>query len=146
MVQRVNKAVVKCEGEVTAEIGKGLLVLIGIGAQDGDEDVAYMAEKLAHLRIFEGEGGKMSHSALELGLPILVVPNFTLYGDCRKGRRPDFSFAASKELAEGLFKAVVEGIRERGVTAVAAPFGARMEVELVNDGPVTVLIDSKRIF
>jgi len=146
VVQRVSKAVVRCEGEVVAEIGRGLVALVGIGQMDDEEDAEYIASKLATLRVFEDEEGRMSKSPLDLGLSVLIVPNFTLYGDCRKGRRPDFSFAMPRARAEPLFRAVVERTREHGVNAVSAPFGARMEVELINEGPVTILLDSKKLF
>jgi len=146
VVQRVSRALVRCDGEVVAEIGRGLVALVGVGQMDDEGDAEYIASKLATLRVFEDEEGRMSKSPLELGLSVLIVPNFTLYGDCRKGRRPDFSFAMPKERAEPLFRAVVEGARKQGVNAVAAPFGAKMEVELTNDGPVTILLDSKKLF
>jgi D-aminoacyl-tRNA deacylase len=142
VVQRVARASVRAGGETVAQIEAGLLALVGVGEGDGAADVAWLVDKLAHLRIFEDCAGKMNHSLLESGGAALVVSQFTLYGDARKGRRPSFSAAARPEVAEGLIAQVVAGLRSLGVPAETGRFGAHMAVDLQNDGPVTIILES----
>jgi D-tyrosyl-tRNA(Tyr) deacylase len=147
VVQRVRSAGVNVDGEVVGAIGPGLLVLIGVSREDGPADAQYVAAKVRDLRVFEDEAGKMNKSVSEVGGSILVVSQFTLYGDCRRGRRPSFDEAAPTELARALYEDVVRLLRESGPRSVeTGAFQARMNVELVNDGPVTLLVDSKRRF
>lgn len=143
VVQRVNGASVEVDGGIVAEIGPGILVLVGLEEADVEEDLAWMAEKLAHLRIFPDEAGKMNRSVLDLGLPILLVPNFTLAGDARKGRRPGFDNAMRPERAGPEFERLAAGLRGRRVDVKAGVFRAHMKVSLVNDGPVTIWLDSR---
>jgi D-aminoacyl-tRNA deacylase len=142
VIQRVTRASVRVEGKLEAEIGKGLLVLIGIAATDLRAQADYLADKLVHLRVFPDEAGRMNRSALEVNAALLLVSQFTLYGDCRKGRRPSFDDAAPVELARELYEYAVAKIREKGLVAGTGFFQAHMEVELVNDGPVTLLLES----
>lgn len=142
VLQRVKRASVEVQGETVGAIGQGLLVLLGVGHGDGPSEVAWMAEKLAEVRLFEDDAGKMNLSARGLQLPLLVVSQFTLYGDAHKGRRPSFTAAAPPELAEPLYLQVVARIRELGLTVETGRFRAEMDVSLVNDGPVTLLLDS----
>ena len=141
VVQRVARASVRAGGETVAQIEAGLLALVGVGEGDGAADVAWLVDKLAHLRIFEDGAGKMNHSLLESGGAALVVSQFTLYGDARKGRRPSFSAAARPEIAEGLIAQVVAGLRSLGVPTETGRFGAHMAVDLQNDGPVTIILE-----
>lgn len=143
LVQRVKKASVSVDGEVIGEIGNGLLVFIGVTHGDTEEDAAYLAEKIAHLRIFRDENDKMNLSLLDIGGGALVVSQFTLYGDCRKGRRPGFSDAAEPELADRLYEKFVELLCLQGVRQVeTGRFAADMLVKLENDGPVTLMLES----
>ena len=146
VVQRVLASKVTVENEIIGEIGAGLLVLLGVGNEDQLEDAVYLADKVANLRIFSDLDGKMNCSALELGLPVLAVSQFTLYGDARKGRRPDFTIAASPEIAETYYETFCERIAGMGLPIAKGRFRSHMKVELVNDGPVTILLDSKRQF
>jgi D-aminoacyl-tRNA deacylase len=147
VVQRVSRARVTVAGEVTGEIGRGLLVLVGAGTGDGEADVDYLVDKVANLRILADEAGKMNRSVLEVGGGVLAVSQFTLYGDARKGRRPGFTGAMEPAAAEALYQRFVAGLRAAGVAQVGTGvFGAMMDVELVNDGPVTILLDSGRQF
>lgn len=146
VLQRVSGARVQVAGETVGAIGPGLLVLLGVGQGDGEEDVRFLAEKTAGLRIFEDDQGKMNRSVAETGGSLLVVSQFTLYGDCRKGRRPGFSAAAPPELADRLYLRYVELLREAGLQVATGVFRAEMAVELVNDGPVTLLLDSRKEF
>jgi len=146
VVQRVSRAKVTVAGEVTGEIGLGLMVLLGVADDDKQEDAGYLAEKLAGLRIFPDEEGKMNRSLGEAGGAMLVVSQFTLFGDCRKGKRPSFIKAARPEQAVDLYKAFVAEARGRGITVATGRFQEHMDVELVNDGPVTLLIDSHKEF
>ncbi len=146
VVQRVKEAWVKVGGEEVARIGPGLLILVGVAGDDGDADVAYLAQKLAHLRVF-AEGDRLMHlSLLDLKAEALVVSQFTLLGDCRKGRRPSFTAAAPPERAEALYLRVVEYLEAGGVPVATGRFRAHMLVEIFNDGPVTILLDSRRQF
>ena len=144
VIQRVKRASVKANGETVGEIESGLLVLLGIGKGDCDEDVRYIADKVSSLRIFEDSGGKMNLSVRDVGGSALIVSQFTLYADCRKGRRPSFTNAGEPEQAQLLYRRVVDLVRESGIPTSEGVFQAVMEVELVNDGPVTILLDSKR--
>jgi D-tyrosyl-tRNA(Tyr) deacylase len=141
-IQRVSEAQVTVDGEVTGRIGRGLVVLLGVGANDGEAEVEWLAEKIVGLRIFEDDAGKMNRSLVEVGGAMLVVSQFTLYGDCRKGRRPSFIDAAPPELAERLYEAFAARLRGQGVEVGTGRFRAHMLVSLVNDGPVTLWIDT----
>lgn len=146
VVQRVTRAQVMVGDEQVGAIGHGLLVLIGVGVDDTEADSAYLAEKTANLRIFEDEEGKMNLSLLEKGGEALAVSQFTLWGDCRKGRRPGFSGAAPPEKGEALYEAYCQSLRSHGIEVRQGRFRSNMQVELVNDGPVTILLDSSRHF
>lgn len=143
MVQRVGRASVSIAGALKSSIGNGLLVLLGVARDDGPDDVRHIAGKLARLRIFEDEGGLMNRSVQDVGGEILVVSQFTLLGDVRRGNRPGFGAAADPELAEKLYLEVVEELRTTGIKVATGEFGAMMDVELLNDGPVTIIIDSR---
>ena len=146
VVQRVSRAKVTVAGEVTGEIGLGLMVLLGVADDDTQDDAGYLAEKLVGLRIFPDDEGKMNRSLVEAGGAMLVVSQFTLFGDCRKGRRPSFIKAARPEQAVDLYKAFVAEVRGRGIIVATGRFQEHMDVELVNDGPVTLLVDSRKEF
>ena len=141
-IQRVTEARVTVGGEVTGEIGHGLVVLLGVGEHDGDAELRWLAEKVVGLRIFEDEAGKMNRSLVEARGAMLVVSQFTLYGDCRKGRRPSFITAAPAELAERLYDKFVAIVRAAGIQVATGQFREHMLVSLVNDGPVTIWIDT----
>lgn len=142
VIQRVAAASVEVDGEEIASIGRGLLVLLGVTHADDEKHAVAMADKLAHLRIFEDEAGKMNLSIADVGGEFLVVSQFTLYGDIRKGRRPSFTDAAPPEQARRLYERVIEELRRRGYSVQSGRFGAHMHVRLVNDGPVTLLFDT----
>ncbi len=146
VVQRVTEASVTVSGQVIGQIGPGLAVLLGVEAGDTDKDMQYMAEKVPNLRIFEDDQGKMNRALQEVGGSILVVSQFTLLGDARGGRRPSFISAARPEVAIPLYEALVEQWRKQGLLVATGAFGADMQVALVNDGPVTLLLDSKKLF
>lgn len=146
VLQRVSEARVKVAGEVVGEIDRGLLVLLGVGHGDTEKEVDYLVDKVAGLRIFEDEDGKMNRSVEEIAGGVLVVSQFTLYGDCRKGRRPGFSAAGPPALADELYQLFAARLRKKGVTVATGIFQANMQVELVNDGPVTMLLDSGKEF
>jgi len=147
VVQRVRSARVLVDGKAVGAIGPGLLVLVGVANEDGPADVQFIAAKVRDLRIFEDADGKMNRSVGEAGGAILVVSQFTLYGDCRKGRRPSFDTAAPPSLARALYEDVVRQLRETAAVPVEmGAFQAHMQVELVNDGPVTLLLDSRKGF
>ncbi|MEJ5300140.1 MAG: D-aminoacyl-tRNA deacylase [Thermodesulforhabdaceae bacterium] len=146
VVQRVKKARVEVKGEVVGAIGEGLLVFLGVGKSDGDEDLSYIVDKLLHLRIFEDDQGKMNRSVLDIEGGILVVSQFTLFGDCRKGRRPSFADAAPPEQAEILYEECVKRLRALGINVATGKFREMMDVFILNDGPVTILLDSKKLF
>ncbi len=141
-VQRVSRARVTVGGEVSGQIGAGLLVLLGVAHADSERDARWLAEKVAGLRVFEDWEGKMNRGLDETGGAMLVVSQFTLLGDCRKGRRPSFINAAPPELAEALYEVFVETVRKLGIEVATGRFRQHMEVELVNDGPVTLLVES----
>jgi len=145
-VQRVSSARVRVDGQVAGAIDRGLLVLVGVTNDDGPADVQYIADKVRDLRVFEDPEGKMNLALPDVGGRVLVVSQFTLYGDCRKGRRPSWDAAAPAPLARALYDAVVRALRESGLAVETGVFQARMAVELVNDGPVTLLLDSRRGF
>jgi D-tyrosyl-tRNA(Tyr) deacylase len=141
VVQRVQRSRVVVGEEVVGEIGRGLLVLLGIAPKDTPEHAAWLAEKIVNLRIFEDDAGKMNRDVAEVKGGVLVVSQFTLYGDCAKGRRPSFVGAAPPEIAIPLYEAFINAVRAQGVPTATGRFGAMMQVELVNDGPVTLIID-----
>jgi D-tyrosyl-tRNA(Tyr) deacylase len=143
VVQRSKAASVRVDGQIVGEIESGLVVLVGAAHDDTEEDARYLADKVAHLRIFEDESGKMNRSVLECAGAVLSVSQFTLYGDCRKGRRPNFMAAARPEHAEPLYERFNSFLREYGLRVETGRFGAMMDVSLVNWGPVTLIIDSK---
>ncbi|MCL1630484.1 D-aminoacyl-tRNA deacylase [Sporolactobacillus sp. CPB3-1] len=144
VLQRVKNAKVDIDGETVGKINSGLLLLVGIKNEDTEQDLQYVADKLAGLRIFEDEGGKMNRSIVEAGGAILSVSQFTLYGDASKGRRPSFISAARPEIAEPLYEAFNDKLRAHGLHVETGVFGANMAVSLVNDGPVTLIIESKK--
>lgn len=146
VIQRVSRAKVTVQGEVTGEIGPGLLVLLGVGKDDTEGDAEYLADKTVGLRIFEDADGKMSRAVGESGGAVLVVSQFTLYGDVRKGKRPSFDGAAPPQRARELYEHFVGRIRAAGLRCETGRFQERMDVELVNDGPVTILLDSAKGF
>jgi len=145
VVQRVSEASVRVETDVVGRIGRGLLVLLGVSTTDTEKDVDYLSEKIAHLRIFEDPDGKLNRSLLEVGGEMLVVSQFTLLGDCRKGRRPSFTAAAEPGHAARLYEHFVRQTARRGVPVQTGRFQALMAVSLVNDGPVTLVLDSVQI-
>jgi len=144
VVQRVTRARVTVDSRVAGEIQTGLLILLGVGREDNAESVFYLAEKIANLRIFPDDAGKMNRSLVESGGSALVISQFTLYGDTRGGRRPSYIQAASPEIASHLYEEFVRRLRSLGIAAETGVFQAHMEVELVNDGPVTILLDSEK--
>jgi D-tyrosyl-tRNA(Tyr) deacylase len=146
VAQRVSEASVRVDSEIVGSIGLGLLVYLGAGKRDGDAEPAWMADKLASLRIFEDDAGKMSRSVLDLGGEVLVVSQFTLYGDVRRGRRPSFDDAAAPEPAERLYLAVCAELVARGLRVATGRFRAMMQVHAVVAGPVTILVDSEKVF
>ncbi len=146
VIQRVSEASVKVDGETVGQIDKGLLVLLGVGEEDEGVDADFLAGKAVGLRCFMDEASKFNLSVKDVDGRVLVIPQFTLFGDCRKGKRPSFSSAARPEQAIPLYERFVEKIREAGVPVETGEFGAHMDVSLVNDGPVTLLIDSKKAF
>ena len=146
VIQRVTEASVTVEGQVIGRIGRGFMVLIGVSAEDTDKDLKYMAEKVPNLRIFEDEQGKMNLSLKDVGGAILAVSQFTLYGDARGSRRPSFIQAARPEQANALYEQLVAAWRAQGLTVETGRFRAEMQVALVNDGPVTILMDSAKAF
>lgn len=142
VVQRVSRASVTIDGEIVGSIGKGLLVLVGIREGDGEKEIEFFADKLVNLRIFPDADDKMNLSLVDVGGEILVVSQFTLYGDCKKGRRPSFIDAAGPDVAIPIYEQFVERLRQKGVSVETGRFGAMMDVELVNDGPVTLILES----
>lgn len=146
VVQRVKRGRVSVNGETIGEIGLGLVILVGVGQEDDQADVDYLADKTCYLRIFEDQQGKMNLSVRDVGGEVLVISQFTLYADCRKGRRPSFSEAAPPAKARRLYEDYVEVLRQYGLHVKTGQFQENMLVEIENDGPVTVLLDSKRQF
>lgn len=146
VVQRVSNSKVEVDSQIKGKIGRGLLVLLGVTHDDDIKDVKYMVEKIINLRIFEDDEGKMNKSLMDINGDLLCVSQFTLYGDCRKGRRPGFSDAADPEYADELYNKFVKLARDNGVHTETGQFKSHMMVELINDGPVTILVDSKKLF
>ena len=146
VIQRVTRAKVTVNGSQTGNISEGLMVLVGVHRDDSEKDVTWMADKLVHLRIFEDQDGQMNRSLLDSGGEILIVSQFTLLGDCRKGRRPSWSSAAPPDLANTLYLQLVQAVKTYGVNTATGEFQTMMNVSLVNNGPVTLLIDSKKNF
>lgn len=146
VVQRVTEASVKVDEKVVGKIDKGLLVLLGVGEDDDEKDLEYMVDKILGLRIFEDENEKMNLSLTDVNGELLVVSQFTLYGDVKKGKRPSFSKSADPKLAIDLYKQFIEKCIEKGTKTEHGTFGAHMNVSLINDGPVTILIDSEKVF
>ena len=146
VIQRVSRASVTVDQQVVGQIGRGFLVLLGVSESDSQEDVNWIAAKIIGLRVFEDDGGQMNLALADVGGAILVVSQFTLYGDCRKGRRPSFVAAARPEKARALYQSVVAELKGQGVRVETGTFQAHMDVDLLNDGPVTMLLDSNKQF
>lgn len=146
VIQRVTRASVTVEDEVISQINKGFLVLLGVGQDDSQTDMDYIVDKISNLRVFEDENEKMNLSIKDIQGELLVVSQFTLYGDCRRGRRPSFSSAAHPTTANELYLNVCDKLKEQGLKVQTGKFAADMSVELVNDGPVTIMLDSKKTF
>ena len=146
VVQRVKEARVSISGETVGRIDRGLLVYLGVGGDDAEKDVAYLAEKIAGLRIFPDQDGAMNHSVVDAGGSALVISQFTLHGDARRGRRPSFTGAMAPAQAEPLYERFIRALERSGVPCASGRFGAMMEIFSINDGPVTILLDSTRLF
>lgn len=146
VVQRVKKASVSVNDITIGKIEKGLLVYLGVGKSDSPSDISYLANKVLGLRIFEDNNNKMNLSVLDIDGQVLIIPQFTLYGDMRKGKRPSFSDSADPNMGKEYYNIFVDKIKEIGIDAQTGDFGANMEVEYINDGPVTILLDSKKLF
>ena len=143
VIQRVKQSLVTVENQTVGKIGNGLLVFLGVAKQDGDRDADYLADKIANLRVFEDENGKMNRSLLETSGEMLVVSQFTLLGDCRKGKRPSFINAAGPDEANALYERFVSLVRQKGISVQTGQFQTMMAVSLINDGPVTLILESK---
>ncbi|MDM7321485.1 MAG: D-tyrosyl-tRNA(Tyr) deacylase [Fervidobacterium sp.] len=146
VVQRVTKASVSVDNEVVGKISNGIVILLGVGKDDTEEDAKYLAEKIVNLRIFDDEDGKMNLSLLDVKGQALIISQFTLYGDCRRGRRPSYSDSAPPDLAKALYEKFIELVKNYDVHVETGIFAAHMLVEIHNDGPVTLLLDSKKVF
>ncbi|MDO5477550.1 MAG: D-aminoacyl-tRNA deacylase [Clostridia bacterium] len=146
VIQRVSSASCRVDGNITGEIEKGFLVFLGVGEEDNDSDLEYIVKKTLGLRIFEDENEKMNLSLSDVGGSVLAISQFTLYGDVRKGNRPAFITAAAPDIGEAYFEKYKEKLREAGLTVESGVFGADMKISLLNDGPVTILLDSKKLF
>jgi len=146
VIQRVSRASVSVDSEVTGEINGGLLVLLGIHKDDSKKEIKWMTDKVINLRIFEDTNGKMNRSLIDTGGALLIVSQFTLYGDCRKGRRPGYSTAALPDDAKMLYQEFIDTVKQKGIPTACGRFQAHMDVELINDGPVTLLLDSSKLF
>ncbi len=143
VVQRVSQASVTVDGTITGSIERGLLVFLGIGKKDTEKDIVFISEKIVNLRIFEDSTNKMNLSVKDIGGGILLISQFTLYGECRKGRRPDFTAAGVPEMAKELYEETIATIKEKGVPVETGVFAAHMDIDSVNDGPVTLILDSQ---
>jgi D-aminoacyl-tRNA deacylase len=146
VIQRVSSAAVEVDGKIVGQLGRGLLVYLGVGKPDSQADAEFMAEKIANLRIFADDAGKMNLSVQDVKGQVLLVSNFTLQGDCLKGRRPGFDGAAEPEIAEQLYDKTANLITDKGLEVAKGVFGANMQVKSINDGPVTFILDSTRLF
>lgn len=146
VIQRVSRAGVTVDEEEVGAIGHGLLILLGIHRDDQEADLHWLVDKIVNLRVFADEAGKMNRSLLDTGYAMLIISQFTLYGDCRKGRRPGYSSAAGAEQAETLYQCFIKAVQKHGIRTATGRFQATMAVELVNDGPVTLLLDSAKMF
>lgn len=146
VVQRVSEASVTVDGRKVGQIATGLLVLLGVAREDSESDADYLVDKVTRLRVFPDENGRMNRSVIEAEGELLVISQFTLFGDCRRGKRPSFDQAAAPELARSLYEYYVANCREQGISVQTGIFQAEMEVELINDGPVTILLDSAKLF
>ena len=146
VIQRVSRAKVQVEGQITGQIGMGLLIFLGVGNGDSTKEADYLLEKIVNLRIFEDTTGKLNLSLLDIHGELMIISQFTLYADCRKGRRPSFTDAAPPEAAKALYEYFLEKARLTGLPVASGIFQAMMEVELINSGPVTILLDSSRNF
>lgn len=144
VIQRVSRANVTVDGRITGKIDRGLLVFVGVGKDDTEDDIAFIADKVANLRIFEDADGKMNLSVTDIGGSVLLISQFTLFGDCRKGRRPDFTAAGAPDTAKILYEKTITAIAEKGVPVETGIFAAHMHIDCVNDGPVTLILDSKK--
>ena len=146
VVQLVSEASVTVKSATTGQIGRGLVVFLGVGPKDTEKDVGFLADKISNLRIFPDERGLMNRSVLDMEGEVLVVSQFTLFGDCRKGRRPSYSSAAPPEMAKRLYDLFVDEMKRRNISVATGEFQAMMQVSLINDGPVTLLLDSEKTF
>lgn len=146
VVQRVAEASVKVDGIIVGKIQKGLLVFVGVGPEDDESDIKFVADKIVNLRIFEDENEKMNLSVKDIGAEVLIISQFTLFGDCRKGRRPNFSASCEPVKAEQIYEKLISEVEALDVHTEKGIFGADMKVQLLNDGPVTILLDSKKLF
>ena len=146
VVQRVSRAAVTVDQDQIGAIGHGLVILLGIHRDDQQTDLDWLVDKIVHLRVFADEAGKMNRSLLDTGYAMLIISQFTLYGDCRQGRRPGYSAAARPEQAEALYEGFIKAVQRHGIQTATGRFQAEMAVELVNDGPVTLLLDSAKMF
>lgn len=146
VVQRVKSASCKVDNEIVGKIDKGLLLFLGVGEGDEEKDLKYLVDKVLGLRIFSDENGKMNLSLEDVKVEILIISQFTLYGDVRKGKRPSFTRSAAPELGEKFYEMFIEMVKSRGIQAQTGVFGADMDIELINDGPVTILVDSEKTF
>ncbi|MCF8056510.1 MAG: D-tyrosyl-tRNA(Tyr) deacylase [Desulfocapsa sp.] len=146
VIQRVSRASVTVDSEITGQIGTGVLIFLGIHKDDDEKEIKWMVKKIINLRIFEDDDGKMNRSLIDTNGAMLVVSQFTLYGDCRKGRRPGYSGAAPPETANTLYQQFIEAVRQKNISVASGRFQAHMDVELINDGPVTLLLDSSKTF
>ena len=144
VVQRVSRASVTVDGTISGSIGRGLLVFLGVGKEDTQKDIDFIADKVVNLRIFEYDKGKMNFSIRDIDGGILLISQFTLYGNCRKGRRPDFTTAGPPEMAKQLYERTIDAIKDKGVPVETGVFAAHMDIDSVNDGPVTLVLESQQ--